>query len=79
MEAVQTHWFEYCKRFRIYPNGFYRNGQFGRSVDEAVKNVLRERFGAQTDFIAYLFHTMNAHYAEASELLAENEKMTGTV
>lgn len=75
MGAVQQHWFEYCKQYRIYPHGFYLNGQFSDAVDAAVKNVLREKFGAQADFVAYLFHAMNAHYAEALELLKENEKL----
>ncbi len=75
MAVVQQHWFAYCKQYRIYPHGFYQKGRFSGAVDAAVKNVLRERFGTQADFVAYLFHTMNAHYAEAVELLNENEKL----
>lgn len=75
LEAVQQHWFGYCKRFHIYPNRYYQGGQFTRAADAAVKGVLRERFGAQADFVAYLFHTMNAHHAEALELFDENEKL----
>ena len=75
LEAVQQHWFRYCKRSYIYPNGYYRGGQFTRAADAVVKGVLRERLGAQADFVAYLFHSMNAHHAEALELLDENEKM----
>lgn len=75
LEAVQQHWFRYCKRFHIYPNGYYRGGQFTRAADAAVKAVLREKFGAQADFVAYLFHTMNAHHSEALELLDENGKL----
>lgn len=75
LEAVQQHWFGYCKRFHIYPNGYYRGGQFTRAADTAVKAVLREKFGAQADFVTYLFHTMNAHHAEALELFDDNEKL----
>ncbi len=75
LEAVQQHWFGYCKRFHIYMNGYYQNRRYTRAADTAVKAVLRERFGAQADFVAYLFHTMNMHYAEGLKLLDENEKL----
>ncbi len=75
LEAVQQHWFEYCKLYHIAPKGYYQNGQFTREVDMAIKGVLRERFGAQAGFVTYMFHAMNAHHAAALALLEENEKL----
>ncbi len=66
---------ENYKYEHIAKGKFYADYTIAPDVDRAVGEAFAPIFGEDTDFVKYLFHVMNVHFAEACHLMDENSAL----
>ena len=72
LDAVIQLFLENFKHEQVAKGKFYANYAASPEADAAVREALLPFFGEDANFVKYLFHVMNIHFAEACALLDEN-------
>lgn len=79
LDTVVRLFLENFKYEHVAKGKFYADYAISPEVDCAVKSAFTPIFGEDADFVKYLFHVMNIHFAEACNLLDENAALKAEI